>query len=60
MDRREFLQNLAVTAASIEALKASALSGAEPGLQAQATPANIEGHTFLCEFKHNTATWKVY
>lgn len=60
MDRREFLQNLAVTAASIEALKASALSEAQPEFQAQAAPANIEGNTFLCEFKHNTATWKVY
>jgi hypothetical protein len=60
MDRRAFLQNLAATAAGIEALKASALSGAEPAFPAQAAPANIEGHTFLCEFKHNNATWKVY
>jgi hypothetical protein len=60
MDRREFLQSLAATAAGIEALKeqAAAYAGLEP--QARTAPAAIEGHTFLCEFEHKSATWRVY
>lgn len=51
MDRRQFLQNLAATAASIETLSNTSLAG---------TAAGIDGHTLLCEFKLNAASWKVY
>jgi hypothetical protein len=64
MDRREFLQNLAAAAASIDALSAAS-PGAHvpdaPGSPApQATEPGIEGHTLLCEFMYRDAAWKVY
>ena len=60
MDRREFLQNLAVTAAGIEVIKEQTLAGENPEPQTRTAPAAIEGHTFLCEFPYKGATWKVY
>jgi hypothetical protein len=53
MDRRAFLQNLAATAAGIEALSidsraASPAQYSEPVVESQAASAGIDGHTFLC------------
>ncbi len=59
MDRREFLQSLAAAAASLE--KLSGAGNATETVQAAAgKPADIEGHTLVCEFKLNAITWKVY
>jgi len=57
MDRREFLQNLAATAVSIETLAGNALPAA---LAEQAKAPSVEGHTLLCEFQHKSLTWKVF
>src|SRR4051812_1068508 len=54
MDRREFLQNLALTAAAVQSVPTVA-SGAE-----QTAPADTTGHTLQCQFQHNNTTWKVY
>lgn len=73
MDRRRFLQNLAVATASVKALagvKSAAASETDlldsisrnaAGSGASA-PADIEGHTFICEFKPSagSASWKAY
>jgi len=60
MDRREFLQNLAVAAAGLEALNGPVPAGENPELQTRPAPADVAGHTLLCEFQHKAATWKVY
>jgi hypothetical protein len=57
MDRREFLQNLAVTAASIETITGSAVEVVQE--RPSAAP-NLDGHTLLCEFGHQGGRWKVY
>jgi hypothetical protein len=57
MDRREFLQSLAVTAASMETIAGSAAEA--PQERPSATP-KIEGHTLLCEFDYQGSRWKVY
>lgn len=59
MDQRRFLQSLAVTAACVESLSEA---GNTTLLEApvSSAPADIEGHTFLCEFRLNQAAWKVY
>ena len=59
MDRREFLQSLAVTAASIETLSEVG-NAARPGEPAGGRAPDIEGHTLLCEFKMDATSWKVY
>ncbi|MGA2263175.1 MAG: hypothetical protein ABSH28_17300, partial [Acidobacteriota bacterium] len=59
MDRRRFLQSLAVTAACFESLS-EAGSTAQPEAPAFGTPADVEGHTFLCEFRLDQTAWKVY
>jgi hypothetical protein len=58
MDRREFLQNLAVTAVTIEAITES-VAAAAPQRMPAAAPA-LDGHTLLCEFQHMGARWKAY
>ena len=72
MDRRRFLRNLAVTTAALRYLPATADAVAVPGDGDSLAPAdfqhvhpggplpNVEGHTFICEFKSNATTWKVY
>jgi hypothetical protein len=68
MDRRRFLQNLAVTTAAIPYLKQTAKDAAQSKKPAPAGhpatshgPApSVEGHTLLCEFKSGGASWKVY
>ncbi len=57
MDRRAFLQNLAVAAASLDALSKTA-SPRPP--EPKTAESDLTGHTLLCEFKHDNATWKVY
>ncbi|MEO8369362.1 MAG: Tat pathway signal protein [Candidatus Solibacter sp.] len=51
MDRRRFLQNLAATPAAMQIAAAQ---------QTTAAPADITGHTLLCEFAFEGVTWKVY
>lgn len=59
MDRREFLQNVAVTAAGIRVLAPAAHAALPDNAAASASP-DIQGHTLLCEFKINAVAWKVY
>jgi hypothetical protein len=59
MDRREFLQNVAVTAASIKTLSNAGYAAPSGEPTAGAAP-DLEGHTLICEFKINTVSWKVY
>jgi hypothetical protein len=59
MDRREFLQSLAVTAASIETLSEFG-SAARPGELTGGKAVDIDGHTLICEFKIDVTSWKVY
>jgi len=73
MDRRRFLQNLAVTTTAIqnyagngnaaEPLDAAILpyKGIGPGLASASSPnIDIEGHTLVSEFKIGPTSWKVY
>jgi hypothetical protein len=59
MDRREFLQNLAAAAASIKTLSDTGIAD-QPHQSAGSAAADLEGHTLICEFKMNAASWKVY
>ena len=59
MDRRRFLQSLAVTAASLETLSGGSAAASPEEPAADVTP-DIEGHTLICEFKLNATLWKVY
>ena len=54
MDRREFFQRMALTAAA-QALPVEALATPE-----QAGMPDITGHTLHCEFQYNNTSWKVY
>jgi hypothetical protein len=55
MDRREFLQSIALTTALTQALPA------EPAeVPAQSAPPDTTGHTLQCEFQYNNTAWKVY
>jgi hypothetical protein len=73
MDRRRFLQNLAVATASLNTLAVSASAatreaGAEdPGADRAAdfVPTyvkrpDVDGHTLVCEFEHAGKRWKAY
>lgn len=51
MDRREFFQSLALTAAAAQALPLEA---------AQSETPDIVNHTLQCEFQYNNTAWKVY
>jgi hypothetical protein len=53
MNRRRFLQNVALTGAVLET------AAAEPD-PPQTGPVDIDGHTLLCEFSLDGATWKAY
>jgi hypothetical protein len=48
MDRREFLQSVALTTAVAQALPAEAAEAPE-----QSTPPDTTGHTLQCEFQYN-------
>ena len=67
MDRRNFLQTMAWTAAGLEALNGSAAraqlppaESAKPSRPKTGTPVTIDGYTPISEFRRNTETWKVY
>ncbi|MFI5073091.1 MAG: Tat pathway signal protein, partial [Terriglobales bacterium] len=67
MDRRRFLQGIAVTTAGIGGVPLRAEIGepAESNLQRAVTSSdradiNTEGHTLLCSFVLGTENWKVY
>src|SRR5882672_10597015 len=70
MNRRRFLQNLAVTTASIPYLstkleaadaKAAATDAVDASEEhATGHPPDIEGHTLLAEFKLADVSWKAY
>jgi hypothetical protein len=51
MDRREFFQAVALTAAAVQSDPAAAEQSAAP---------ETTGHMLLCEFRHNDVGWKVY
>jgi hypothetical protein len=59
MDRRHFLQRIAVTTAVGQALSAEAAE-AVPAVEEAAADVDVAGQTLLCEFKLNSASWKVY
>src|SRR5713226_3319170 len=61
MDRRRFLQHLAATTASVNAL--SVLVDADekrPPEMGRSERANIEGHTSVCAFTRDGVRWEVY
>ncbi len=68
MDRRRFLQNLAVATAAAKyvapvADQAHAIPPTAPTRSSSllaASAVDIDGHTFLCQFNSGGATWKVY
>ncbi len=63
MNRRDFLQNVAVVAAGVEYVcKTAELSGTMTmaAVAEVVTTADIEGHTLVCTFKIDTTTWRVY
>src|SRR5262245_28409353 len=67
MDRRNFLQAMATTAASLEVLGSSAVAAdlellavaKDPG-RPSGDPVSTEGYTLVCEFKRRSVSWKVY
>lgn len=67
MDRRRFLQNLAVATAGIKyisgevaAAQPATAANFEPSPLVPASAVDTEGHTLVCEFKSGAANWKVY
>ncbi len=59
MDRREFLQSLAVTAACAETFSGTLVGAPTKTVQSVPLP-DLQGNTLICEFKLNTDSWKVY
>ena len=67
MDRRRFLQNLAVTTATLRYLPQPADAAERPAGFAQPIRSSepelapdVEGHSLLCEFKIGSTSWKVF
>ena len=65
MDRRRFLQGMAVGAASLELLEGGALPEEKPRTRSTAKaaigpPISVEGFTLVSEFSSDGTTWKVY
>ncbi|HEV2223915.1 MAG TPA: hypothetical protein VGR97_04550, partial [Candidatus Acidoferrales bacterium] len=67
MDRRRFLQNLAVTTAALRYLPQPVDAAERPGGFAQPVGSNepelapdVAGHSLLCEFKIDSTSWKVF
>lgn len=68
MDRRDFLQGIAATAAGLELLAGKVSAEAGPGGVAgdpalkpvRGGAVSLDGYTFLTEFKTESETWKVY
>ncbi len=59
MERRQFLRSLAVTAACTESLS-DPLRAASPEESQDNPSPDIQGHTLICEFGLNAASWKVF
>ena len=59
MDRRAFLQSIAVTSAGVELLANAASAASAPPEHDQAPP-DTTGHTLQCEFQYGGTNWKVY
>ena len=67
MNRRRFLQNIAVATASIKYISGQP-AAAQPLLDVPAQPSSLltadgvdtEGHTLVCEFKSGGVGWRVY
>ena len=67
MDRRRFLQNLAVTTAALRYLPQPVDAAERPGGFAQPIRSSeselapdVDGHSLLCEFKIDSTTWKLF
>src|SRR5215469_1341255 len=67
MDRRRFLQTVAASAAAAKTLNAAAQqkTTGRPATSTTlgsvaASNADVSGHTLVCTFSHEGATWKVY
>ena len=71
MDRRKFLQGLAVASAAMNALPVAAKDRAEPSGSASlfsdmsateidAAELDVEGHTLICTFDAGAAKWQAY
>src|SRR5215470_96246 len=69
MDRRNFLQRIAATAAGLELLAGQVGAATDPKPVTTADPARIldrgeavsvQGHTFITQFRTEAETWKVY
>lgn len=59
MKRRDFITNLAGTAASVALTRATgALT--RPDNQTSSSSSSLDGYTLVAEFKHNATSWKVY
>src|SRR5215467_4469675 len=65
MDRRRFLQGIAVSAAGLELLDAGA-EVPKPATQSPArkavaqSPVSVDGFTLVSEFTNENASWKAY
>jgi hypothetical protein len=69
MDRRRFIQGMAVATAGVNSLQSfasqgrgskSVASGVSGSDLLSAKSIDVEGHTFLCNFTQGPQTWKVY
>jgi hypothetical protein len=68
MDRRRFLQNLAVATAAAKCIgplstaadAARLIDPSRPTSLLPASAVDVEGYTLLCQFNSGGATWKVY
>ena len=69
MDRRNFLQGIAASAAGLEILSHSIDVSAQADAEAvrkhgrnvvPAAAVSVEGHILVAEFKNKTGSWKVY
>src|SRR5579884_2743128 len=67
MDRRRFLQTVAASAAAAKTLSAAAQAKTSTRAAANsslgtvaAANADVSGHTLVCTFPYEGATWKVY
>jgi hypothetical protein len=69
MDRRDFLQGIAATAAGLQVLSSSVSAAVDPGTPATKERArrvipsaaiSVEGYTLVAEFEADSLAWKVY
>ena len=65
MDRRKFLQGMAVSAAGLELLDGRAISELQthkdlPRKPVASAPVSVEGYTLVSEFNVDGSLWKVH